>query len=56
MVARKSRWPKIFFPDVKPNQINVVSNSVEGTFVGVTVLVTAVGGPDTTYQPLGAQV
>jgi prepilin-type N-terminal cleavage/methylation domain-containing protein len=48
---------KDFLPDLKQRQIGVVTNSAGGggNAVGVTVLITAVGGPDTTYQPLGAQ-
>jgi prepilin-type N-terminal cleavage/methylation domain-containing protein len=42
---------KNFLPDLKPNQTTVISNNQ----VPVTVLITAVGGPDTTYQPLGVQ-
>jgi prepilin-type N-terminal cleavage/methylation domain-containing protein len=41
---------KDFLPDLKQSQITTTSNNV-----AVTVLITAVGGPDTTYQPLGAQ-
>ena len=41
---------KNFLPDLKPNQIALISNNV-----AVTVLITAVGGPDATYQPLGVQ-
>jgi prepilin-type N-terminal cleavage/methylation domain-containing protein len=41
---------KDFLPDLKPNQTTVISNKVQ-----VTILITAVGGPDTTYQPLGVQ-
>jgi prepilin-type N-terminal cleavage/methylation domain-containing protein len=39
---------KDFLPDLKPNQIAVISNNVL-----VTVIITAAGGPDNTYQPLG---
>ncbi len=39
---------KNFLPDLKPNQLGTVI--VGG--VWVTNLITAVGGPDTTYQPL----
>jgi type II secretory pathway pseudopilin PulG len=42
---------KNFLPDLKPNQTTIVSNNQ----VAETVLITAVGGPDTTYQPLGVQ-
>jgi len=41
---------KNFLSDLKPNQIALISNNV-----AVTVLITAVGGPDATYQPLGVQ-
>jgi prepilin-type N-terminal cleavage/methylation domain-containing protein len=44
---------KNFLPDLKPNQIGVVSN-YSVTPVGVTVLLCAVGGPDNTYQPMNA--
>jgi prepilin-type N-terminal cleavage/methylation domain-containing protein len=40
---------KNFLPDLRPNQTANISNSV-----AVTVLITAVGGPDNTYKPLGA--
>ena len=48
---------KDFLPDLKQRQIGVVTNSAGGggNAVGVTVLITAVGGPDTTYKPLGVQ-
>jgi prepilin-type N-terminal cleavage/methylation domain-containing protein len=38
-----------FLPDLKPNQIIVISNHT----VPVTILIGSVGGPDATYQPLG---
>jgi len=41
---------KNFLSDLKPNQIALISNNV-----AVTVLITAVGGPNATYQPLGVQ-
>ena len=44
---------KNFLPDLKPNQIGVVTN-YSVTPVGVTVLLCAVGGPDNTYQPMNA--
>ena len=46
---------KDFLPDLKQNQIGVVTNTAGVKAVGVTVLITAVGGPDATYQPVGAQ-
>jgi hypothetical protein len=39
---------KKFLSDLRPNQTANISN-----IVAVTVLITAVGGPDTTYMPLG---
>jgi prepilin-type N-terminal cleavage/methylation domain-containing protein len=36
---------KTFLPELRPNQI--------GDYAGVKLLVTAVGGPDETYKPLG---
>jgi prepilin-type N-terminal cleavage/methylation domain-containing protein len=45
-----------FLPDLKPNQITVISNSTGPTTpVPVTILIGSVGGPDATYQPLGTQ-
>ena len=45
-----------FLPDLKPNQITVISNSTGPTTpVPVTILIGSVGGPDPTYQPLGTQ-
>ena len=42
---------KNFLPEVKPNQFNnYITNNNQ---VQVTVLICAVGGPDTTYMPLG---
>jgi len=40
-----------FLPDLKPNQITVLSNNT----VLVTLLIGSVGGPYTQYQPLGLQ-
>jgi prepilin-type N-terminal cleavage/methylation domain-containing protein len=37
-----------FLPDLKPRQIGIVTNNN----VPVTILITSVGGPDRTYQPL----
>ena len=45
---------KDFLPDLKLNQYGIVTNYAVGSGVGVTVLLCAVGGPDSTYQPLGA--
>jgi len=45
-----------FLPDLKPNQITVISNSTDSaTPVPVTILIGSVGGPAATYQPLGTQ-
>jgi prepilin-type N-terminal cleavage/methylation domain-containing protein len=43
-----------FLPDLKPKQIGVVTNPPNGITV-VNVLLTSVGGPDQSYQPLNAQ-
>jgi prepilin-type N-terminal cleavage/methylation domain-containing protein len=42
-----------FLPDLKPNQIGVVTNPPNGIIL-VNVLLTSVGGPDQSYQPLNA--
>jgi prepilin-type N-terminal cleavage/methylation domain-containing protein len=39
-----------FLPDLKPGQFGIVTNNG----VGVYVILTAVGGPDPLYQPIGA--
>jgi len=44
---------KNFLPDLKPNQ--VWPGYTNNTTVGVNLLITAVGGPDTTYRPMGLQ-
>jgi hypothetical protein len=41
-----------FFPDLKPKQIATLYTNVNDV---VKILVTSVGGPDTTYKPLGMQ-
>jgi prepilin-type N-terminal cleavage/methylation domain-containing protein len=41
---------KNFLPDLKPSQLGT---TLAGGAVWVTNLITAAGGPDTTYQPLG---
>jgi len=43
---------KNFLPDVKPNQIFINYTNAPAK-VGVNLLVTAAGGPDNTYKPLG---
>ena len=46
---------KTFLPGLKPNQFGVVTNYAKiRAGVGVNVLLCAVGGPDTSYLPLGA--
>jgi prepilin-type N-terminal cleavage/methylation domain-containing protein len=42
-----------FLPDVKLSQMAFLTN-IPATYTNV-IIITAVGGPDTTYQPLGAQ-
>lgn len=42
-----------FLPDLRPNQIGLVTNPPNSGIV-VNVLLTSVGGPDQGYQPLGA--
>lgn len=45
-----------FLPDLKPNQITVISNSTgPAPPVPVTILIGSVGGPDPNYKPLGTQ-
>ena len=43
-----------FLPDLKPNQVYNFTNITTGP-QGVNLLITAVGGPDAQYQPLGQQ-
>jgi prepilin-type N-terminal cleavage/methylation domain-containing protein len=46
---------KNFLPSLKPNQISQnVTNKCNGGTVPTTILVTSVGGPDQSYQPLAA--
>ena len=44
-----------FLPDLKPNQVWLQFTNKNNT-VGVNLLITAAGGPDTTYSPLGANM
>jgi hypothetical protein len=41
-----------FIPDLKPNQMAFLTN-IPPTYTNV-IIITANGGPDVTYQPLGA--
>jgi prepilin-type N-terminal cleavage/methylation domain-containing protein len=46
---------KDFLPDLRPNQVWVNYNTNSFPTEGLTLLVTAVRGPDATYKPLGVQ-
>ena len=43
-----------FLPDLKATQIGIVTNPVGSGNPGVPIIITAAGGPDVTYTPLGA--
>jgi prepilin-type N-terminal cleavage/methylation domain-containing protein len=46
-----SQQARNFLHELRPNQVGIASNNL----VGVNILVGSVGGPDISYQPLGAQ-
>jgi prepilin-type N-terminal cleavage/methylation domain-containing protein len=43
-----------FLPGLKPNQLAVYTNNITKNIYPIKLIITAVGGPDVTYQPLGA--
>jgi len=45
-----------FLPGLKPNQLVVYTNNFPKNTVPIKLIITAVDGPDVTYQPLGAGV
>ena len=44
---------KVFLPGLRANEIGNVTNPTGGGLPGVAILVSSVGGPDASYQPLG---
>jgi hypothetical protein len=44
---------KVFLPGLKANQIKTVTNPPSSGNNAVAILVSSVGGPDASYQPLG---
>jgi prepilin-type N-terminal cleavage/methylation domain-containing protein len=48
-----ARAAQNFLPGLKPNQVVVFTNNFPGNMVPIKLLITAVGGPDSTYNPLG---
>jgi prepilin-type N-terminal cleavage/methylation domain-containing protein len=48
--SEDSQPARNFMSELKPNQTATDTNN----FVGITILIASVGGPDSTYQPLGA--
>ena len=48
-----ARAAQNFLPGLKPNQVVVFTNNFGNNVLPIKLLVTSVGGPDLTYQPLG---